>query len=801
MIKHSRFFAATSAALVLPCFLLTGCHNSQNLDAVATTPQATSQVVALVGKQMGDTGKKLARQATDAPPALIAGSEAATVPPKPLTHWTPVEKLPLSSGGKGLIVCEPVAVNAGAGVADFGAGCGRWLHLSVAGLPQLDQTPLWSSLNRAQTELKRTDFRLTPQDARRLSGILGVSHAATGQIVGTAAHCTLTYQLYALPKGTAVGPPERATGTEAQVLNQLPQMAGRLAASLGVPQTTPLAAVSATPAQMALLGHLPWYSDTSPPVSQTQQLQAMAPHVPLAGVFLVNSKSDFTTNQWAAVVKTLLAQELGNGLVWAQLASSDPSVMVPRQAQIAAARKHFPHNYLFASADTWVQRVLQNENTERQAAEMAVQDAPRNPDAWLTLGYTIGVDANNLRQGRVASSITVSEWQFLNTAYTQWLSAVSQATRLDPLYGKAWTRVAKAATFADHPALADKALWKGIALNKTDPESYSWGLEMYQNKWDGNPAKLQQIAQALATLPYTHVFKGLVVAEALGGNKKQPGQFGAQSQALLASLLARTEKVIAANPGDAQAHYDHAYALKLMGNHPDAIAEFKNVTVLRPRDPQSYLDLALEYDDAHHSSLAMAAYHQALALDPASAVAHYNLGWDLKAQGQFAPAEAEMRQAVKQAPFYPEGHAGLGQVLMDQQRKSEAIPEMRKALQLNHYLMPTLTELPYLLDKQGHYAESVTAGQRALKLLPKDEGTLVTMADDYLHLKKWDLSIQMSQRALEINSNDAISHANLGEAYIGAGRKAEARAEWNKVLAGNDSRMATIARQMLAKYP
>ncbi len=698
-------------------------------------------------------------------------------------------------------MCEPVPVNASASLADFGAGCGRWLHLRVAGLPQLGQTPQWASLWRAQTELNRTDLRLSPPEARRLSGITGVSHAATGQIAGTAAHCTLTYQLYALPKGTAVGPPQRATGTEAQVLSQLPALAGRLAASLGVPKMPPAAAISASPAQIALLGHLPLYSDTPLPPAQTQQLQTMAAHLPLAGLFLVTTSSDITVKQGNVVVKTLLTQEPGNGLIWAQLGSNDPARLLPSQAALAAACQKYPHNYLFACTNAWMQRRLKHENAERRAAEMAVQDAPQNPDAWLTLGYTISDEGQNLRQGRVADSITGPEWQFLNTSYAQWLSAVSKAARLDPLYGKAWYRVAMAATFADNPRLADQALWKGISLNKNDPTYYDWGLQMYQDKWDSNPAKLQQIAQTLASLPYPTVSQGLVAAKILSDDEQTPGQFAAPKQALLSSLLARTEKAIAANPGDAQAHYDHAYVLKMMGNHADAITEFKNVAVLRPSDPQSYLNLAQEYEDAHQLPLAIAAYRQMLALDPTSALAHCNLGWDLKAQGQFAAAEAEMRQTIKLAPSYADGHAGLGQVLIEQNRKKEAVPEMRLALQLSPTLMPTLTEFPPLLDEEGQYGESLAAGQRALKLLPNDNATLVVIADDYLHLKKWNLSIQMSQRALAVNPNDAISHANLGEAYIGMGRKADARTEWNTVLTMHDPAMQTVARQMLAKYP
>lgn len=42
--------------------------------------------------------------------------------------------------GNGLIVFEPIATDAA--LADFGAGCGRWLHLMVAGQSALGKTPL-----------------------------------------------------------------------------------------------------------------------------------------------------------------------------------------------------------------------------------------------------------------------------------------------------------------------------------------------------------------------------------------------------------------------------------------------------------------------------------------------------------------------------------------------------------------------------------------------------------------------------------------------------------------------------------
>lgn len=758
-------------------------------------------VVPLHSKPPGDTGKKIVRQEPEDQPVATPYNGPDPGNAAPLTQWTPVQNLALTGRTPGLVVCEPVAVNTAAGTADFGAGCGRWLQFTVAGLPQMGQTPLWSSLPRAESEMGRTDLRLSLPDARRLAGILGVNSVATGQISGSAGHCTLTYQLYAVPSGSAIGAPLQASGTSAQIVSRLPALARSMAASLGVSTPSLPATVQASPAELGLLGHLAWYPDDNLSVAQTHLLQALAPRLPLAGLFLINTSGDLSDTQWAAAVKSLLAQQPQNGLVWAQAGYSNPSLAALSQAQLARNLQMFPQNYLFEAAETWVNRRLQNYNAERRAAEQTVQDAPRNPDAWLTLGSTVSEEGDRVRQSRLASDLTAQEWQFLNTVYPQWDYAVSRAAQLDPLFGKAWDRVAKAATFDGRPRLADQALWRDITLNKTDPGAYAWGLQMYQSKWGGSSVKRSQIAQTLAALQYPAVSQGLYAVKILRDNEEAPDEYLAERQTLLSALLARTQQSIARNPGDVQAHYDQAYALSLAGRKRKAIQEFKNVALLRPADSQSYFDLAQEYDQVEMTAPAVAAYRQGLSLEPQSAYGHYNLGWDLKIQGQLPQAEAEMRQAIKTAPFYPEAHAGLAEVLAREHRGKEATAEMQQAVHLNPFLVPAAGELSGMLDDQGRYIESLAAGRHAVQINRNDNNSMDTMADDYLHLKNWDRSIQMSQAALQVDPQDSLAHENLGEAYIGQGRKADAHAEWNQVLAMDHDQMAQVARKMLAKYP
>lgn len=719
----------------------------------------------------------------------------------PLTNWTPAEKLLPMANSPGLVVCEPVTTSADSATTNFGSGCGRWLHLNVSGQPMLGQTPLWSSLERAQTELGRSDLRLTLPDAKKLESILGISEVALGKISGSAAHCTLTYQVWAIPGGKSVGKVVQASGTSAQVLAQLPRLGRLLAAQVGLPSAKLPTAIAAKPADLELLGRMPWYAEATPTAAETKQLLALAPKLPLAGLFLSNTSGLLTDTQWASVSKALLVQQPENGLVWAQIAKSAPFFVRDCPIRLAQIRQKYPNNYLFAATDAWMQRSMQQANAERHAAEQTVQDAPRNPDAWLTFGWTISQEGDKLRLGRYASDLSAHDWAFLNSVYPQWLYTVAKAAALDPLYGKAWNRVAEAATFAGDMRVADQALWKGIALNLNDAEYYTWGLQMYQDKWGGDPSKLNKVAQGIAAIQYSTVAKGLSAVKMLKDNEQVPNQFAGPRQTLLASLLARTQQEITKNSADAQAHYDQAVGLALAGRHSESILEYKNVALLRPNDLDSHINLGDAYDQSGRIQEAVVEFRQAIALMPASALAHYDLGWDLKHLSQFPEAETEMRKALQIAPNYAEAHYGLGEVLMGAHREKEATPEYQKATQLNPYFLDAYMRLCLLLDTQGRYTESLAAGRHAVEISRDNNETMDNMADDYLHLKDWAHSIQMSEAALQANPNDALAHENLGEAYIGQGNTNGAHAEWNKVLTMDHGALAQTARDMLAKHP
>ena len=133
----------------------------------------------------------------------------------------------------GVTICEPIPDAASAGLTDFGAGCTRWLSYAVGGAPELGRTPVWESPDRVKYELHRKEYRISPQDAPRLASILGVTHVATGQVSGTPARCTLTYQLQSVPDGKPLGTSLSVSGTQAEVVAALPGLAKQMVQRLG----------------------------------------------------------------------------------------------------------------------------------------------------------------------------------------------------------------------------------------------------------------------------------------------------------------------------------------------------------------------------------------------------------------------------------------------------------------------------------------------------------------------------------------------------------------------------------------
>ena len=228
-----------------------------------------------------------------------------------------------------------------------------------------------------------------------------------------------------------------------------------------------------------------------------------------------------------------------------------------------------------------------------------------------------------------------------------------------------------------------------------------------------------------------------------------------------------------------------------------------------PNAPAIHHWLGDVLDQRHRTAEAVAEYRKALTLDPFDASVHLALGFLLKREQRFPEALPELRLALRLDPRNADAHFALGEMLNVQRQYPPAVAEYSEAVRMSFYTVGAWISLPGALDQCGRYEEALRAGQEADHLLTEQEQAngetepIVhdALADVYLHKKDWEASIAESNASLGYNGNDACAHENLAEAYIGQGRKAEARAEWERTIAMGDPRITPVARKLLAAHP
>ena len=169
---------------------------------------------------------------------------------------------------------------------------------------------------------------------------------------------------------------------------------------------------------------------------------------------------------------------------------------------------------------------------------------------------------------------------------------------------------------------------------------------------------------------------------------------------------------------------------------------------LQPKDPKLRANLALVYEANELWEEGVRAWSDAVALDPDQPVWSYHRAICLQQHGDTAGALTELRGVVARVPDLPAARHRLGEMLLDADDVEGARVEYESAIRLVDYAPDPYIGLAEVMMRQGNDARAAELCQRALALDPG------------------------SRRA----------HYDLGLAYRGLGRMAEAEAELNKGL-------------------
>jgi tetratricopeptide (TPR) repeat protein len=276
------------------------------------------------------------------------------------------------------------------------------------------------------------------------------------------------------------------------------------------------------------------------------------------------------------------------------------------------------------------------------------------------------------------------------------------------------------------------------------------------------------------------------------------------------------ERAIALRPDVAAYHANLSEAQRTLGRHEAAVASSRTALALRPEYPEALNNLglalhelgqneeALSHFDAalalkpdfalaqnnRGSALralgktgeAIEAYRAAVALQPDLARTHANLGQLLADQGQLLEGLAHCREAVRHQPDLAAAHNNLGNVLRVLERWDEATEAYAAAIRLQPDLAVTHANLGLTVQQQGKPGVALPHFRRAAELGPDDAAVWGQLVNAQALVEEWEAAITSCEKRVSLKPEDADAHSDLGWAYQGDGRPAEAKAAYRRAL-------------------
>jgi len=168
----------------------------------------------------------------------------------------------------------------------------------------------------------------------------------------------------------------------------------------------------------------------------------------------------------------------------------------------------------------------------------------------------------------------------------------------------------------------------------------------------------------------------------------------------------------------ALAHHQLGLAAALTNNPEIAVEELEVASRLDPADAATHNNLGLAYANTGELEKAQKEFEKAIALNPRLADASINLGNLLSSQGRYNEASNAFAQAAVSNPNSPTAHSSLATMLSLKGDHRQAIGEFRKALSLNPNMAGTHYGLGLALYESKSYVPAVAEFKRALALDP-----------------------------------------------------------------------------------
>jgi serine/threonine-protein kinase len=261
----------------------------------------------------------------------------------------------------------------------------------------------------------------------------------------------------------------------------------------------------------------------------------------------------------------------------------------------------------------------------------------------------------------------------------------------------------------------------------------------------------------------------------------------------------------------------------MAGNVQAALKDFEDAIVADPKFAMAYAGLAeaqwtmyVQTNDKSWAQRAVDSTTTALKLEPDRPAVRYSAGLTLFRSGQYDAARQELERAVALQPTSEDATRLLGRVLIRQGEIDAGLEQFRKAVAIRPNSVTLHSDMGFALFGAQRYAEALAAFEKAVALAPNSAVSLSQagaasqmLGDNQKALQYYERATAISPRAetfssmgtiyyslgeyakaaaayegaLLIRPLGAITHRNLGDAYMHLNRAADAMKAYRQAVA------------------
>ena len=428
---------------------------------------------------------------------------------------------------------------------NFGHGCGQYLHFYAAGQPEFGKTNFIESRSWMVGLNYKDNLMLTPEEAPAATVIQGTTHVAVGDMKVEGDKLTLTYKLLSEPDGKAVGEPIVVSGNQEQIAKSLPDIARRLAVSLGVKNPAVPGRMNLTASELTSIASDFRYELCAP-------AEAIALKDPYAAIYAAFNGEIRSMTLEAKILRTALEAAPTNTMLWASMLGAHPRYVTNLISKYDDLRKKYPKNSLLAMAQVDWDHFKEKYEDEVGPATRAVAAAPNSESTHMSRRNALYDATDSLRQGRYWADIEPEVAAKLGPMYAEIRKECEWATKLNPNDGEAWAKLCQAQTFLGDTDAAHTSLAKAIELDGDHHEVIHEGLMLNNKKWGGTDEAYEAYCVELIS---DHKLIGDDAIMVAGSLADHP----AAAQSVMTRETQRMEKY-------AQEHSKDPYALRGLAN-------------------------------------------------------------------------------------------------------------------------------------------------------------------------------------------------------------------------------------------